>query len=373
MSANQNKPSKLSGIFGRWRQKAETEDASPVELEVDEAEAGLEIEPSPDTEMAESNLPEPEPEPKSGLFSRWRRGLSKTGETFGGAMGSLLRSRTTISEDVLEEIETQLLVSDVGLETATYIVDQLKVALKKAPKDQDLYALLKQVLVDILETGNSALNLESNRTNVIMVVGVNGVGKTTSIGKLAKQLSSQGQSVTLAAGDTFRAAAVEQLQVWGERNQIPVIAQNTGSDSASVIFDALQSGRARGADIVIADTAGRLHNKSNLMEELSKVVRVMQKQDVTAPHETLLVLDACTGQNAINQALEFSNAVPLTGIVLTKMDGTAKGGVIFSLIQRTGLPVKFVGLGEGIDDLVAFDSREFAEALFPGDDSELLN
>ena len=288
-------------------------------------------------------------------------------------MGSLLRSRTTISEDVLEEIETQLLVSDVGLETATYIVDQLKVALKKAPKDQDLYALLKQVLVDILETGNSALNLESNRTNVIMVVGVNGVGKTTSIGKLAKQLSSQGQSVTLAAGDTFRAAAVEQLQVWGERNQIPVIAQNTGSDSASVIFDALQSGRARGADIVIADTAGRLHNKSNLMEELSKVVRVMQKQDVTAPHETLLVLDACTGQNAINQALEFSNAVPLTGIVLTKMDGTAKGGVIFSLIQRTGLPVKFVGLGEGIDDLVAFDSREFAEALFPGDDSELLN
>ena len=302
-------------------------------------------------------------ETETGLFASWKRGLNKTGAMFGGAIGALLRQKTKIDDDLLEEIETQLLVADVGLETTTHILDELKKRVKTS-KDGDLYDLLKQVLIDILATGDASLDIQPNRTNVLMLVGVNGVGKTTSIGKLANQFKHKGLSTTLAAGDTFRAAAVEQLQVWGERNDIPVVAQSTGADSASVIYDALESSRARAADVLIADTAGRLHNKSNLMEELSKVVRVMQKQDDSAPHETLLVLDACTGQNAINQAVEFKNAVPLTGLILTKMDGTAKGGVIFSLIQQVGLPVKFVGLGEGINDLAEFDPHRFVDALF---------
>lgn len=404
MSANGDKPAKSGGFFSRWRKKS-TVEPEPQEVEIDElaasepevleAESVISESPNESTDVVEvtqqgvtadeadntaagdkdseledlvqisEDLPasDEKRDSETGFLASWRKGLNKTGAMFGGAIGALLRQKTKIDDDLLEEIETQLLVADVGLETTTHILDELKKRVKSGAEG-DLYETLKLVLVDILLEGDSSLDIKPDRTNVLMVVGVNGVGKTTSIGKLANQFNNKGLSTTLAAGDTFRAAAVEQLQVWGERNGIPVIAQSTGADSASVVYDALESSRARGTDILIADTAGRLHNKSNLMEELTKVVRVMQKQDASAPHETLLVLDACTGQNAINQAIEFKNAVPLTGLILTKMDGTAKGGVIFSLIQQVGLPVKFVGLGEGIEDLAEFDPHRFVEALF---------
>ena len=301
-----------------------------------------------------------------GLFGRWRQGLQKTREQVGTALTGLLRHRSNIDEELQEELETQLLMADVGLETTRYVIESLQQRLKQHRNgDVDLYDELRALMTELLTIGDATLTMQPGQTNVLMVVGVNGVGKTTTIGKLAKQLKSEGKTVVLAAGDTFRAAAVEQLQVWGERNDVSVVAQSTGSDSASVVYDAMASGRAKGADLVIADTAGRLHNKSNLMDELNKVVRVIQKQDATAPHETLLVLDACTGQNALNQAREFAKAVPLTGIVLTKMDGSAKGGVIFSLVKQTGLPVKYIGLGEGIDDLAPFSPEQFVNALLP--------
>jgi len=304
---------------------------------------------------------------KSGFFTRMKQGLSRTSSNFAGEIGKLVLGEKEIDDELLEDIETQLLVADVGIEATTDIIDNLtdRVARKELSKASALYDALKELLANLLVAVEKPLVINpDNKPFVILVVGVNGVGKTTTIGKLAKRLQGEGKSVMLAAGDTFRAAAVEQLQVWGERNDIPVVAQHTGADSASVIFDAIQSAQSRQIDVVIADTAGRLHNKGHLMDELTKVSRVMGKLDSQAPHEVLLVLDAGTGQNALNQAEHFIQAAKITGVALTKLDGTAKGGVIFALSKKFGLPVRFIGVGEGIDDLQPFTARSFIKALF---------
>jgi fused signal recognition particle receptor len=304
---------------------------------------------------------------KPGFFARIRQGLSKTRSGLTDGLANLLLGKKEIDEDLLEELETQLIMADVGVEATQSIMQRLtgRVSRKELKDSDALYEALISELQDTLNAVQAPLEIDaSHKPYVILMVGINGVGKTTTIGKLAKQFQSQGKSVMLAAGDTFRAAAVEQLQVWGERNNVPVIAQHTGADSASVLFDALQAAQARKADILIADTAGRLHNKDNLMQELEKVVRVMKKLDDSAPHEVMLVLDAGTGQNAINQAKQFQQAVGVTGLTLTKLDGTAKGGIIFALAQQFGLPVRYIGVGEGIDDLRTFNAEEFTRALF---------
>ena len=302
-----------------------------------------------------------------GLFARLKQGLSKTRRGLGDAIADLVIGKKAIDDELLEEIETQLLVADVGIEATSQIIRDLtdRLARKQLADSEALLAALREDLATMLKPSSVPLSIpESDSPFVILVVGVNGVGKTTSIGKLAKQLQKQGRSVMLAAGDTFRAAAVEQLQVWGERNDIPVVAQHTGADAASVIFDALQSAQARNIDVLIADTAGRLHNKDNLMEELAKIKRVLGKLDADAPHEVLIVLDATTGQNALSQTEQFNNMIGLTGVALTKLDGTAKGGIIFSIANKTGLPIRFIGVGEGIDDLREFNAEDFIEALF---------
>ncbi|MCF5163537.1 signal recognition particle-docking protein FtsY [Pseudomonas congelans] len=311
-------------------------------------------------------IPEPETG-KVGFFARLKQGLSKTSASIGEGMASLFLGKKAIDDDLLEEIETRLLTADVGVEATSVIIKSLtqKVARKQLTDAQALYTSLQGELAAMLKPVEQPLVIKSeHKPFVILVVGVNGAGKTTTIGKLAKKLQLEGKKVMLAAGDTFRAAAVEQLQVWGERNHIPVIAQHTGADSASVIFDAVQAAKARGIDVLIADTAGRLHTKDNLMEELKKVRRVIGKLDADAPHEVLLVLDAGTGQNAINQAKQFNQTVTLTGLALTKLDGTAKGGVIFALAKQFGLPIRYIGVGEGIDDLRTFEAEPFVQALF---------
>lgn len=316
--------------------------------------------------------PEVVPPAKLGFFARIKQGLSRTSSHFAEGLGNLFLGRKTIDDELFEELETQLLVADVGMEATTEIIDSLtaRVARKQLNDVDALYAALREQLTDLLRPVEMPLVIDrSKQPYVILVVGVNGVGKTTTIGKLAKRLQNEGKKVMLAAGDTFRAAAVEQLQVWGERNNVPVIAQHTGADSASVIYDALQAATARGIDVIIADTAGRLHNKNHLMDELSKVKRVMAKVDGSAPHEVLLVLDAGTGQNAVNQTETFRAAAGVTGLVLTKLDGTAKGGVIFALSKKFGLPVRFVGVGEGIDDLQPFAAEPFIKALFNQSDA----
>jgi fused signal recognition particle receptor len=307
-----------------------------------------------------------------GFFSKLKRGLSRTKENIGSGIVSLFRGKA-IDDELFEELETQLLVADVGMDTTAKIIQQLTESSdRKQLKDGDaLYQLLKQQMADILEKVESPLTLKTESGPfVILMVGVNGVGKTTTIGKMAKQFQQQGKKVMLAAGDTFRAAAVEQLQVWGERNNIPVVAQQTGSDSASVIFDAFQSAKAKNIDVLIADTAGRLQNKEYLMEELKKVVRVIKKIAPEAPHEIMLTLDAATGQNAVSQTKLFNEAVGLTGISLTKLDGTAKGGVIFAIADQFNIPIRYVGIGEGIDDLRPFNSQDFVNALFSEPDRQ---
>ncbi|WP_445180575.1 signal recognition particle-docking protein FtsY [Pseudomonas sp. McL0111] len=306
-------------------------------------------------------------ESKAGFFARLKQGLSKTSASIGEGMASLFLGRKIIDDELLDDLETRLLTADVGVEATTQIIQRLtqKVARKELADADALYKSLQAELAAMLKPVEQPLKIVSqNKPFVILVVGVNGAGKTTTIGKLAKKLQLEGKKVMLAAGDTFRAAAVEQLQVWGERNKIPVIAQHTGADSASVIFDAVQAAKARGIDVLIADTAGRLHTKDNLMEELKKVRRVIGKLDEDAPHEVLLVLDAGTGQNAINQAKQFNQTVTLTGLALTKLDGTAKGGVIFALAKQFGLPIRYIGVGEGIDDLRTFEAEPFVQALF---------
>jgi fused signal recognition particle receptor len=309
----------------------------------------------------------PATQEKPSFFARLKQGLSKTSASLGEGMASLFLGKKAIDDDLLDDLETRLLTADVGVEATTAIIGNLtkRVARKELADSGALYKALQEELVTLLKPVEQSLVIDTaKQPYVILVVGVNGVGKTTTIGKLAKKLQLEGKKVMLAAGDTFRAAAVEQLQVWGERNNIAVIAQHTGADSASVIFDAVQAAKSRGIDVLIADTAGRLHTKDNLMEELKKVRRVIGKLDDTAPHEVLLVLDAGTGQNAINQAKQFNQTVNLTGLALTKLDGTAKGGVIFALAKQFGLPIRYIGVGEGIDDLRPFEAQAFVQALF---------
>jgi len=321
------------------------------------------IEASPSAVVAS----QPAGQARTGFFARLKQGLAKTSASLGEGMASLFLGSKIIDDDLLEELETRLLTADVGVEATSVIIQSLtrKVARKELTDAAALYKALQGELTALLRPVEQPLVIKAeHQPFVILVVGVNGAGKTTTIGKLAKKLQLEGKKVMLAAGDTFRAAAVEQLQVWGERNKIPVIAQHTGADSASVIFDAVQAAKSRGIDVLIADTAGRLHTKDNLMEELKKVRRVMGKLDEQAPHEVLLVLDAGTGQNAINQAKQFNQTVALTGLALTKLDGTAKGGVIFALAKQFGLPIRYIGVGEGIDDLRTFEAEPFVQALF---------
>jgi fused signal recognition particle receptor len=310
--------------------------------------------------------------PSSSIFSRLKNGLGRTRTGLTDGLGALILGKKEIDDELLDEIETRLLTADVGMDVTTSIIDELTSRLKrKELKDpQFLLNSLKDILLEQLVVCDKPLEipLQLGKPFVILMVGVNGVGKTTTIGKLAKRFQSEGRSVMLAAGDTFRAAAVEQLSVWGERNNVPVVAQHTGADSASVIFDAYQSALAKKTDVLIADTAGRLHNKSNLMDELAKVVRVLKKLDEDIPHEIMLVLDATTGQNALSQAQHFFNAVKVSGLVLSKLDGSAKGGMIFPLARQLNLPLRFIGIGEKVDDLRPFNAREFVEALFSNDD-----
>ncbi|NDL64560.1 signal recognition particle-docking protein FtsY [Acerihabitans arboris] len=305
---------------------------------------------------------------REGFFARLKRGLLKTRQNLGSGFIGLFTGKK-IDDDLFEQLEEQLLIADVGMDTTRKLITGLiEHADRRHLKDADtLYVKLKEEMGAILARVDRPLDVGGKTPFVILMVGVNGVGKTTTIGKLARQYQMQGKSVMLAAGDTFRAAAVEQLQVWGQRNQIPVIAQHTGADSASVIFDAIQAAKARGVDVLIADTAGRLQNKSHLMDELKKIVRVMKKLDDDAPHEVMLTLDASTGQNAISQARLFNETVKLTGITLTKLDGTAKGGVIFAVADQFGIPIRYIGVGEGIEDLRPFKADDFIEALFSRD------
>lgn len=305
--------------------------------------------------------------PKTGFFSKLTQGLKRTRSNLIGGLANLVLGKKTIDEKLLEEVETLLLTADIGVSATQKIISDLTTRIKRKELacPDALFNALKMELIDILAPCSQPLNINvSHQPFVILMVGINGAGKTTTIGKLAKRLQKEGKSVMLAAGDTFRAAAIDQLQIWGERNDVPVIAQHTGADSASVIFDALSAAKARKIDVLIADTAGRLHTQTNLMEELKKIKRVMTKLDVNAPHEVMLVLDAGIGQNALRQAQQFNEAVALTGITLTKLDGTAKGGVIFALAQNMRLPIRFIGVGEAIDDLQPFAAQEFVDALF---------
>lgn len=325
----------------------------------------------------ESNLDGIEPleevvetSPKETIFTRLKKSLSKTRHQLGDGIGRLLLGKKEISAELLDELETLLISADLGMETTQNVLKQLSdgLARKQLSDGDTIYEALKGHLQHILgKTAELSFATNDHSPFVILMVGVNGAGKTTTIGKLAKQLQSQGKKVMLAAGDTFRAAAVEQLQVWGDRNEIPVIAQHTGADSASVIYDALQAAKARKIDVLIADTAGRLHTQSNLMEELKKVKRVLQKLDPNAPHETMLILDASIGQNALVQARQFHEAVQLTGITMTKLDGTAKGGILFAIANDLGIPFRYLGIGEGIDNLRPFDAAQFVGAIFNDD------
>ncbi len=345
-------------MFGLGKKKGKAEDeTSPKAPPEASPEAFPEAFPEAPVEAARGRQPS--------LFGRLKAGLARTRRGLFGGLGDLLRGRT-VDEAVLEEVEMHLLAADVGVEATRAIIDDLTARLgrKELRSSEALFAALREDMLRILEPVARPLDVSGHRPFVVLMVGVNGVGKTTTIGKLAKRLQQEGRSVMLAAGDTFRAAAVEQLCAWGERNGVPVIAQGRSADPASVIFDALQSARARGVDVLIADTAGRLHTQSHLMEELKKIKRVMAKLDESAPHEVMLVVDAGTGQNALAQARQFHEALGVTGIALTKLDGTAKGGVIFAIARKLEIPIRFVGVGEQADDLRAFDAREFVEALF---------
>jgi fused signal recognition particle receptor len=324
-------------------------------------------------ELAKEEAIKAEKPKKEGFFSRLKKGLLKTRVNIGSGFASIFSGKK-IDEELFEELETQLLTADLGVDTTMKLIDSLTDAAdRKQLKDGDaLYELMKQEMATMLKTAEQPLEIPADKKPfVILMVGVNGVGKTTTIGKMAKQFQNQGKSVMLAAGDTFRAAAVEQLQVWGERNSIPVIAQHTGADSASVVFDAFQAAKARNVDVLIADTAGRLQNKDNLMQELEKIARVMKKVDPDAPHEVMLTIDAGTGQNAISQVNLFNQCVGLTGITLSKLDGTAKGGVIFAVADKFNIPIRYIGVGESIDDLRTFKSDDFIDALFSQDEDDV--
>ena len=339
---------------------------------IDKAKTELQ-QPTTAPEESQQSEQTEENKKKGSWFNRMKTGLSKSRKNLAEGMVSILIGGKEIDDELLEEVEDQLLVADIGVNATNRIIKSLteQTARGDLIYAHSLYKALQTELVDILTPKVAPLVIDtSKKPFVILVVGVNGVGKTTTIGKLAKRLQGEGKSVMLAAGDTFRAAATEQLQIWGERNHIPVVAQGHGSDSASVIFDAMQSAKAKNIDVLIADTAGRLQNKTHLMAELEKVVRVMRKADPSAPHEGMIVLDAGTGQNAINQVELFNEVVPLTGITITKLDGTAKGGVVFNIAETTDVPIRYIGVGESIDDLRAFSPKQFVAALFETDDKE---
>lgn len=348
-------------------ERATVVDAEPDVAQQEEQEYEEPEQAQPDDVPAVAQ--EQERPTKEGFFARLKRSLVKTRQNLGSGFIGLFRGKK-IDDDLFDELEEQLLVADVGVETTRKIIGSLtEHASRRQLKDADtLFVKLKEEMAEILAKVDAPLNIEGKTPYVILMVGVNGVGKTTTIGKMARQFQAQGKSVMLAAGDTFRAAAVEQLQVWGQRNNVAVVAQHTGADSASVIFDAIQAAKARGVDVLIADTAGRLQNKAHLMEELKKIVRVMKKLDEDAPHEVMLTLDASTGQNAVSQAKLFNEAVGLTGITLTKLDGTAKGGVIFAIADQFAIPIRYIGVGEGIEDLRPFKADDFIEALFARED-----
>ncbi|MCC5855253.1 MAG: signal recognition particle-docking protein FtsY [Idiomarina sp.] len=377
--------SEKGSLFSSWFKRSKDAEQTPAEAQPEAPESSSEAPISPPsavddcaTVTAEAHAKreqsnrekEAERPARKGWLQRLRDGLKKTSSSLGSGLSSLFLGKK-IDDELFEDLETQLLLADVGVETTSRIIQQLtEHASRKDLQDAEaLYDKLKEELAKVLTPVSQPLVIPTDHQGpfVILMVGVNGVGKTTTIGKLARQFKSEGKSVMLAAGDTFRAAAVEQLQVWGERNDIPVIAQHTGADSASVLFDAVEAAKARKVDVLIADTAGRLQNKSNLMEELKKIVRVMKKLDPAMPHEVMLTLDAGTGQNAMNQTKIFNEAVGLTGLVMTKLDGTAKGGVIFALADRFGIPIRYIGVGEQLDDLRPFTAEEFVQALFTDD------
>ena len=346
-------------------QSNNAESLSKDKIEADKLSEGAEKEPAVE-ELSQPEEVLPVPQEKPGFFKRLVNGLRKTRENLGLGIKALFKGRK-IDDDLFEELESTLISADIGIETTEKLIEKLtaEASLKELKDADSLVSRLNADLYEILKKVSVPLVIDtSKKPFVILMVGVNGVGKTTTIGKMAKFFEAQGHKVMLAAGDTFRAAAVEQLKVWGQRNGIPVVAQSTGADSASVIFDALSSAKAKGYDILIADTAGRLQNKANLMAELQKIVRVMQKIDPEAPHEVMLTVDAGTGQNAISQVKLFGEVVPITGINITKLDGTAKGGVIFNIADNFGIPIRFIGVGEGIDDLRVFDADDFVKALF---------
>lgn len=301
------------------------------------------------------------PTEKQGLFSRLKKGLNRTRENFTVGLASLLLGKKSIDDELLEDIEALLLTSDVGVDATNVLINDLK----HLTDPNALFQALNDNMQAILQIVEKPLILPKNQAKpfVILMIGINGAGKTTTIGKLAKRFQAEGRSVMLAAGDTFRAAAVDQLKVWGERNNVPVIAQHDRADSASVIYDALQAATARGINVLIADTAGRLHTQSNLMEELKKVKRVIQKFDPEAPHEVMLAIDAGIGQNALVQVKEFNQAIGVTGLTLTKLDGTAKGGIVFAMAKQSGIPIRFIGVGEQVDDLRQFEAANFVDAL----------
>ena len=337
------------------------EETSKEELPAENVEAEAVIETSPAIEEAAET-----PKKKKGFFARLSSKLSKTRNNITEGLADLFLGKKEINEEILEELETRLLMADVGITVTDQMLTSIRdsVSRKSLSNVDELFASLKVQMKDILEPVSKPLVIDtSHKPYVILMIGVNGVGKTTTIGKLAKKFQAEGKSVMLAAGDTFRAAAVEQLEIWGERNKIPVISQKEGADPASVIFDAMESAKARKVDILIADTAGRLHTDSGLMQELGKINRVIKRHDETAPHEVMLVVDASTGQNALNQARQFNETVPLSGITFTKLDGTAKGGIIFAIANELNIPIRFIGVGETIDDLRVFDADEFVDAL----------
>lgn len=309
------------------------------------------------------------PQQKKGLFQRLKSGLSKTSHSLTDGMGDLLLGKKKIDDALFEELEDRLLMADVGVDATNKIISGLNTRVRrKEMNDADtLYEALNESMVEMLLPCDQPLEIKPHSPYVILVIGINGAGKTTTIGKLTHHLKTAGYSVMLAAGDTFRAAAVEQLQVWGGRNEIPVVSQGSGADSASVIFDALQSAKAKKIDVLIADTAGRLHTQDNLMEELIKIKRVMGKLDASAPHECLLVVDGGTGQNALRQAEAFNAAIGVTGLAVTKLDGTAKGGILFAMAEKLGIPIRFIGVGEGIEDLRDFNAKDFVDALLAHD------
>ncbi|MBQ3110676.1 MAG: signal recognition particle-docking protein FtsY [Clostridia bacterium] len=304
-------------------------------------------------------------EEKKGFFARLRDGLGKTRTSISDKVSEVFKSFKKIDEDFYEELEEALILADLGMSTSLEIVERLRerVKEKKLTEEEEVRKELRDIVADILRSEDSKLKLDTTPT-VVLVIGVNGVGKTTTIGKLASRLKKSGKEVVLAAADTFRAAAADQLEIWAERNDVRIVRLQEGADPAAVIFDGCVSARSKGADVLICDTAGRLHNKKNLMDELGKIYRVIERELPGARKEVLLVLDATTGQNAVNQAEEFNNAANITGIVLTKLDGTAKGGIVITIREKLGIPVKFVGVGEGIDDLQEFDADSFADALF---------